>query len=239
MSICLDAGVIIVFVLTVIWCYRRGFVKAIFGLFSTLISVVLASVIGSWLSELIYNSFIKEKIVTSVNDSVQNAVSTSASNLAPNGIVLPEYLDNLLKMFGYDSNSLNGDISSVADNTTTAVANSVESAVAPIFLAIISFVLMIILFFVIRFITAKLSKLISKAMKLPVLSTVNRLLGGALGIIEAFVLVTFLAYLTSILIPLVSGGDISYGEFNDEASKTVFFTFFYDNNILTSFFGKI
>ena len=64
MSIFLDLGVVIVVLLTVLWCYKRGFFRTLFGLLGTVVSIILAASLGSFLSDKIYDSFIKDKILT-------------------------------------------------------------------------------------------------------------------------------------------------------------------------------
>ncbi|MFQ9784112.1 MAG: hypothetical protein ACLRX1_03295, partial [Ruminococcus sp.] len=66
LTVWLDIGVSILFILTIIVCYRRGFAKTILGLLSSVISLAGDYFIGYWLSNLIYDKAIKYKIVSNV-----------------------------------------------------------------------------------------------------------------------------------------------------------------------------
>lgn len=79
--------------------------------------------------------------------------------------------------------------------------------------------------------------MITRVFDLPVLRTINKFLGGLLGVVEGLVLAYFLASFTALLVPLISGGDISYTEFSSQASNSALFSYFYNNNIITSILG--
>ena len=71
------------------------------------------------------------------------------------------------------------------------------------------------------------------------LHTVNRLLGGLVGILDGIVIVYFLTAIVIIVVPIVTGGAISYFDFGVMAEDTVLFKLFYDNNIVTGILNSI
>ena len=107
LTVWLDIGVSILFILTIIVCYRRGFAKTILGLLSSVISLAGAYFIGSWLSKLIYDNAIKDKIVSNVSDSMESSVSSTTSKVETATNDLPEFVDKILGYFGYNSSNIN------------------------------------------------------------------------------------------------------------------------------------
>ena len=100
LTVWLDIGVSILFILTVIVCYRRGFAKTILGLLSSVISLAGAYFIGSWLSKLIYDNAIKDKIVSGVSNSISVIIEPSfflhlldGHSITQNGRWMPETVD--------------------------------------------------------------------------------------------------------------------------------------------------
>ena len=225
LTVWLDIGVSILFILTIIVCYRRGFAKTILGLLSSVISLAGAYFLGSWLSKLIYDNAIKDKIVSNVSNSMESSVSSTTSKVETATNDLPEFVDKILGYFGYNSSNINKGIDS-------NVANGIESVVGPIVTALIAFLLVFLLFIILRFITGKISKMICHGFNLPVISTVNHIVGGVVGIFNALILIYFLSGIVTYAIPLFSGGKISYEDFNLAVESSKIFKIFYEHNFL-------
>lgn len=232
LTVWLDIGVSIFFILTVIVCYRRGFAKTILGLLSSVISLAGAYFIGSWLSKLIYDNAIKDKIVSNVSNSMESSVSSTTSKVETATNNLPEFVDKILGYFGYNSSNINKGIDSTVHTQSQNVANSVESVIGPIVTALIAFLLVFLLFIILRFITGKISKMICHGFNLPVISTVNHIVGGVVGIFNALILIYFLSGIVTYAIPLFSGGKISYEDFNLAVESSKIFKIFYEHNFL-------
>ncbi|MGN1125953.1 MAG: CvpA family protein [Ruminococcus sp.] len=239
MSLALDLGVIIIVLLTIVVCFKRGFAKTVLGLLSNIISVVGAFILGTSLSDLIYSGLIKDNIIDSLSSSINSNLSTTSSTANEQTSALPDYIQSILSLFGYSTDTVNQNIDTMVETQSNNIASAVESAIGPVITAIISFFLVIILFFIFRFITARLSKLIAGVMEVPVLHTVNRLLGGLVGILDGLVIVYFLTAIVIIVVPVVTGGAISYFDFGVMAEKTVLFRLFYDHNIVTGILNSI
>ncbi|MGN0460660.1 MAG: CvpA family protein [Ruminococcus sp.] len=239
MSLALDLGVIIIVLLTVIVCFKRGFAKTVLGLLSNIISVVGAFILGTSLSDLIYSGLIKDNIIDSLSSSINSNLSTTTSTVEEQTSALPDYIQSILSLFGYSTDTVNRNIDTMVETQSNNIASAVESAIGPVITAIISFFLVIILFFILRFITARLSKLIAGVMEVPVLHTVNRILGGLVGILDGLVIVYFLTAIVIIVVPVLTGGAVSYFDFGVMAEETVLFRLFYDHNIVTGILNSI
>ena len=239
LTVWLDIGVAILFLLSIIVCYRRGFVKTILGLVCNIVSLVGAYFLGSWLSRLIYDKAIKDKIVSSLSNSVESSVSSTTSKVETATNDLPDFVDRILGYFGYNSSSINKGIDSTVHNQSQNVANGIESVLGPIVTALIAFLLVFLLFIILRFITGRISKLICRGFNLPVISTLNHIFGGVLGILNALILIYFLSGIVTYAIPLFSGGKISYEDFNLAVEGTKLFKIFYEHNILAETLNKV
>ena len=76
-----------------------------------------------------------------------------------------------------------------------------------------------------------------KLFELPGIRGVNRFFGGVIGFVDAFLLVSLLAYLLRLLMPAVSSQN---GILNESTIYNSFiFYHFYSGNIFTAVFGSI
>ncbi|MCH5202423.1 MAG: CvpA family protein [Oscillospiraceae bacterium] len=238
MTYLLDIGVIIIIILTIITDYKRGFAKSILGFVSNVASIFGAVYLGSYLSNLIYDNIIKDKIISDVTEKVSES-TTGAVHTTVNTTGMPDFLDYIFSLFGFSTDKVSTDVSKAVESHGNSVAHGVESVVAPLVTAVLTFVLVILLFFIIRFILSRVCRLICKVMKLPVLSTVNKLFGGIFGILNGLIIVYFLAALIGILLPVLTGGKITFTDFNAVAERTELFRAFYVNNIILEIFDFI
>lgn len=74
--------------------------------------------------------------------------------------------------------------------------------------------------------------MICHGFNLPVISTVNHIVGGVVGIFNALILIYFLSGIVTYAIPLFSGGKISYEDFNLAVESSKIFKIFYEHNFL-------
>lgn len=234
MEIILDVGICIVMFLSIFVCYRRGFLRSVFGLLSNILAIIISSWLGSFLSNLIYDNFIRDKVVDSVSESIAGAVGSQTQSVETAANNLPDYVNTILGLFGYTTDSLNSGINNAVETQSLNIAQAVESVIAPIIMAIMTIILVIILFIIIRIIFGKLIKLADIVSRAPVIRTVNKIFGGLLGIVNGFIIVYFITAVVSALIPLITGGNITYEEFAEVSGQTIIFDFFYKNNIITN-----
>ena len=163
---------------------------------------------------------------------MESSVSSTTSKVETATNDLPEFVDKILGYFGYNSSNINKGIDSTVHNQSQNVANGIESVVGPIVTALIAFLLVFLLFIILRFITGKISRMICRGFNLPVISTVNHIVGGVVGIFNALILIYFLSGIVTYAIPLFSGGKISYEDFNLAVESSKIFKIFYEHNFL-------
>jgi uncharacterized membrane protein required for colicin V production len=232
MSIILDTGILIIILLSIFVCFRRGLIKSLLGVVSNVASIFISTYLGSLLTTFIYDSFIKENIISSISSSIAENVSSSSQSVESATNNLPDYVNTILGLFGYTTDSLNQGVTTAIESQSLGVAQAIESVLQPIVTAIIGFLLVIVLFIIIRLILRKLIRMIDKVAKLPVLNTVNKLLGGLLGIVDGFVIAYFAVAITAILLPLITGGSIAGDTLKSFAEDSYIFGFFYNDNII-------
>ena len=227
-----DVILILIVIILVVVNAWRGAAKALAGIATSILAYLGATALGAFLSEVIYNWLLKPAIAKAVTNAVTN-VSNDAAGSAVD--VLPDWLTKMLKLSGEDLTKLFSDpLHSVGDSVT----NAVETAVKPIAVGILCFFITIILFLLFSLIIRKLLlKPLLSVFEFPVIRTVNRFFGALIGLVEAFLVISLLAYLLRLILPYVG----SYTGFFSESTiyNSFIFYHFYNGNIFSAIISLV
>ena len=219
----LDLIVVAIFLLLIVIGAVKGAARMLFNLASDF----AAYLVGAWLAGLAAANGYRLLIRPAITKIVEDSVSNMASGLVTQ-VEMPFWLKSALRMSGSE---LASPVELAAAASQKAVTE-VDKAVEPIIVGFISIALTILLFFVIRFILRKLlMEPVLALFKAPVVNTLNRFLGGAIGAVEGLLIVSMLAYLLKLLLPHMAEPPA----FLDES--TIYNSFilyhFYSGNIFT------
>ena len=221
-----DIIVILIFITLIIINVVRGAAKSLAGILTVVVSYFASTALGKMAGAYLYDIFVKPALTQAVTNAVSN-VSADAAN----GVVsaLPSWLTGLLSISAEDFSKL---LKEPINNVSGTVSDAVNQAVQPVATGILTFFITILLFLIIWIILRKiLVKPIVGLFRLPVLNFINRLLGFVLGAVDAFLLVSMLAYLTKLIIGCMS---IRSSWFNESTIYNSFiFYHFYSGNIFT------
>ena len=185
-----DIIIVAVIVLFTVIGVKRGLAKTILNLAGLVLTAISAYYISSFLSQLIYDAFLKQTVITNTQQIIeQNGIDYALSNCLE---AVPQWISGILSfisgIFGISLNEFQNQLS-VPSEISLSASQAVESAVAPVVTSVLAFILIIVLFIVILFIVKKLVKLISKVFNIPVIKQINQLLGGIFGLAEGLLIV--------------------------------------------------
>ena len=160
----------------------RGLARTLIGFGITFLSCILASWGAKALSDWLYTGIVQPIVLRNVTEAVDGVSSGVIGSVNDAVESLPVWLKGAFDLSG---GQLTGEFSSFPEDLSRQAATSVDSAVRPVIVGFISILLTILFFFVLRFIMRKLlMRPVLAAFKLPVINTVNRVLGAALGALE-------------------------------------------------------
>lgn len=191
---------------------RKGLLKCIYKIISLVVTVVLVFVfmepieafinktqIGAGIDEAVYELLIKEDEYNEETGRIEMSDESEALGL------LPVYIENSVSEFKEGA-------------IAPAVSNVVKKSVAGIIIFIIAKLVLYLIFM-----------LVDGLFKLPGLKTVNRILGGAVGILYGVVIIYLICGVISL--------DVSHSvELREIIDKTVVVKYFYDYNVIMSMF---
>lgn len=206
-----DAAIAVVLLLAVLRGYRKGFVLTLCGFLAIFVAFIGATVVSNALAEPVSQAIrpvieqnIQAMFTERVDDPNANTLpeqpgipqlsdSSQAEEAAPNPTldeVLTALKDSQLYKGFVDAfqKAVDSGVADATANAVRAIAGYIAKQIAQMVLFLVSFVLILILWFF-------LSHALDLAFKLPVLSTLNRWSGAALGLLHGGLLIFIACWL--------------------------------------------
>lgn len=220
----LDFLMVLIVAIFIFAGYRKGFVRSIYGLLSITISGFVSAVTGNAIAVWIYNTFYRE----SINDSIDNSVSGATSDIisTTDGILnnLPLSIRNLFSFFKVENNSF---ITS-AQLKTDAIVNDIQNSIMNTVISILQLIVSIAVFIILLILFRLLSKCLTKFFDAPVIRQINSMCGLLFGTLEGIAF----CYITILIIRLIfqiSGQQLFSAEMID---SSIFFNRIYYSDFL-------
>ncbi len=210
LSVGFDAAAVLIIAASAIIMSRKGIIKSVFRILSIIITIAVVMTF----SGKVYDYFDYTAAASKVDAYVQNILIGKNEQTAENA-------ENAGEEKNDAAQSLPEYIYKPAENaaqsvTVSAVSNTVKKMICIIALYLVCRILLFLVF-----------KIIELIFHLPLLSHVNHLFGGAVGLISGFFIVFMLCALLSF--------DVANAEIIGQAmDKTYIAKYFYDKNLLMS-----
>ncbi len=220
-----DILVVAILIMSVVIGYSRGAAKTIISLITFVLSLSLSVYIGGLISDFIYDGYIKQAIIDSVTQSV---VDSGALNVA--NATLPPFVSFSMMLTGFDyMSALENSVNTLPD----AIATGFETALRPVVTSVLTFVMtaitFLILYFVFRFIVIKLLNFV---FNLPIIRGVNKFFGAIFGFLTALFVISFLAFLLTLVMPYIE--NMPYWLSESTIYNSYIFYHFYSGNIFNN-----
>lgn len=236
MFLIIDAVLALIFIVAVYISYKKGFVGSLVSILSYFVAFIIAFSSSTYFAHIAYNNYVREKIVNSVSEKIENAV-----NYEDVLELLPGYISKAVESYNANSpevvSQVNTSLDSSVGKASEATAQKIVDLIAaPLVIgalrAILFFALFIISMFILRFIGKKLNYIVSK---IPLLGKANALLGAAIGLIKGILLVMIACALMGTILPYF--GDSIPLFSRDVLDKSVIFGFANEYNPIRLFFS--
>lgn len=188
-----DIIIVAVIVLFALIGVKRGIAKTILNLAGLVLTAISAYYLSSFLSQFIYDSFLKQTVITNIQQIIeQNGIDYALNNCLE---AVPQWINGILSffagIFGVSLDEFESQLI-IPSDISSSTSQVVESAVAPVVTSVLSIIFVIVLFVIIFIIVKKLIRLASGVFNIPVIKQINQLLGGIFGLAEGL-LVVFIA----------------------------------------------
>ncbi len=235
MTLAIDAILIFAAALCIWAGARRGFVKSVMGLVSTLVSFFAAYAFSPSLAGWIGERFFRESITAGVRDKLHSLAFDTATDLFNFDRLLADKPDSFLQMLKRCHIDLSG-IEQFMKGVTQAGENGLDDLAErisdPAVSALSHVIAFAVIFIGVSIVMIILTLLIDLIFRLPVLRSANIFLGVLVGIVEAVVLTSMLALILNGLVRYLGVFDATL--FGDEVvDNTMLCSFLVDHSIFS------
>ncbi len=213
--IILDLIVIAIYIFSVFYFRKKGFLKASETIISLILTFLLMSSVLPFFEGVISDS----SIGTYIEENVYNVIvkPEEENELKTEGFALPDFMQNTLE-------EKLKDIDEAKDNMLISTAEQTSKL-------IIQLISVILLFLLVKLAIFFIFKILELFSSLGPLNFVNRALGIILGLVNASIIVYIACALAVILVPAEYSVLLK-----DAIAETYITKFFYNNNFLIKFF---
>ena len=213
MGIVLDVILIVIILLNVIICYKKGLVKLAVGLVAVIVSLILAMILYKPVTNIIIkNTEIDEKI----KESIINTLTTESNENDTSDKGMMQYMQS------YVDDAVNKPKNEIVIEASEVVSTKIINVCA--FLGI---------FVVVRILAILLTIIADLIMSLPILKQFNKAGGIIYGILKALIIIYIILAIIFAITYITGNTTIS-----NVISETYITKIFYNNNVLLNFIFK-
>ena len=182
----------------------RGFLRSVLDSLKVPVAALLAYVVRIPFAKMIDNVFLREGIVKWVRSSLQSSLEGEDSLLDFVDLYksIPKLYEGFLSKFGLGDVSTLGSMESASDVQLDSLSADIGEAISMFLSTIIA---VVVLFVIIVVLLSILVRMTDGLLRVSAVKIINRLLGLALGVLFASVLVWALSFLMEILVGATNG----------------------------------
>ena len=160
MSIILDLIIVAIVLFFVITSAKRGFVKTVLDVVAFFLALYISVSFSGVLAEGIYNIFIKDAVVKSVEKSMPELPS-NLENIDKAFETMPKFVQNAAEKYGVSNDQLSEFLKN-SKNDEEIYENIVDSTAKPMIVNIVKSILYILLFIVLCIVFKFVVRIINK-----------------------------------------------------------------------------
>lgn len=187
-----DIIILSIVVLFMIIGFKRGIAKTLLNLAGLVITAISAYYLSTFLSQLIYDTFFKQNIISNLEQIIeQEGIEYAILNCFD---AVPQWITVLVSfivgVFGISIDEFEKNMTFSKDLSLT-LAQNIEQTLGSVIVTVFGIILIIVIFILLFILVKKIIMLTLKVFNIPVIKQVNKILGGVLGAVEGIVLVWF------------------------------------------------
>ncbi len=201
MNYALDLVILCVFLLFVLVGVHRGFVRSAVHFLGSVISAFLASALGGAAAQWVFDTLFRQALVERVEESIASlGVENAAASIQEFLSSLPDFIVRALESAGVTADVLEGTLASKSGQAAELVTDSL----APVFVGFLKVLAVLVLFLLFMMLVRVLADLLGRVFYLPVLRSLNGLLGGVFGFLLALISLWILAAAIQVFTPMLA-----------------------------------
>lgn len=227
-AIVMDVSVALIILGMVLSSSRKGFLVSLVNAAGYLVSCIGAYIGSRVLAQTVYEAFLRDKLVADVSEALADTVTSADVTMQITNALegVPGILRNMVYGFFGNSNDIAAQVEGKLLSSTGSVsATLVDQVLYPVLYVVMQSLFFLLVFAAMRVILSAVIEMLRNIRKFPLVGTVDTLAGGAMGLLEA-ILVLFVVVLVLRFLISISGGKIPF--LNEDVIETTYvFKLFY------------
>lgn len=224
-----DIAVLVVIIVFIVIGYVRGAIGTLFSFLGSILSVIIANIVGRNVSPWIYDNFCRQSINDNVTEAVNNVIQSGNENIGDEIIsYLPEFMKNFVSN-NEVVNSLNSLTGNTAEELSVSAADIIQQIVSPVCIQVISVCVTVVLFVLLSVAVNIICHFADSINKIPIVGKANRIVGGIIGLLYGVIVSGIIVFAISIVVPFFDE-DNSFKE-NIQDTSLAFSIFGSDNSL--------
>ncbi len=193
MSIILDVILITIFAAFVFTAAKKGFMLTLLELLAVIVALSLSYQFSPVVAQAAYDSVVEESLIETVETQIDETLNISSTTAKAEVVLesIPDFMVSFASSVGVDLETVKTQISSAQFSSENLATELVEKIAQPIAVGALTVIFFLLLSAVLTFALKWLAKLLSKFFKLPLIGTVNKVLGGVLGACKGVIAIVF------------------------------------------------
>lgn len=182
------------FAVTICWMvyqsYRQGFLQSAVRTIGFLAAGIVAFAGSRVLSEACYQLFFRDKLSATLETAILNTADTSDFSGKMQAVIdsLPSLVQNVLSATGVSAETLAGQLNDNAQQSAQQISEMLmDTVLHPLIVTMLNGICFLILFGAVMILVRSLVKVLRGVRRIPLVGSLNALLGGAMGLVEAAV----------------------------------------------------
>ncbi len=206
MSIILDVILLTIFAAFVFTAAKKGFMLSLLELIAVIVALVLSYQFSPVVAQAAYDNIVEEKLIETVETQIDEKLNISSSTAQAEVVLesIPDFVESFASSVGIELDEVKAQITSETFSAENLATELVSKIAQPIVVAALTAICFLLLSVVLMFALKWVAQLLSKIFKLPLLGTVNKVLGGVLGACKGVMVIIFVS---TILKLIFTGGD--------------------------------
>lgn len=225
----LDIAVLVTVVIFALVGAKKGFVKACADFIGAFAAMIAAGILSAPAAEWVYNTFFHDALMEKIASAVTGLEAAEAVQTV--FAEFPAVIQRGLAAIGITE----GNVTAQVQGGVLDIAEGIAMAISPMLIGFVRVLAMVVLFILLLVVIRALVSLLTGLFDLPVLRSVNGLLGAVFGVLLAVVTIWVVLACVQAFMPLLSTEmQLRIAELLDQS---VLFDMLYDFNPAYSLIG--
>lgn len=195
MSIILDVILLAIFAAFVFTAMKKGFMLSLLELIAVIVALALSYQFSPVVAQAAYDGFVEESLIETVETQIDEKLNISSSTEQAEVVLesIPDFVVSFVSSVGIDVEELTKTMDSWSFSSENLATELVTKVAQPIVVAALTVVFFLLLATILMFVLKWVAGLLSKIFKLPLIGTVNKVLGGVLGACKGVMVIIFVS----------------------------------------------